>query len=73
MAIVSEHDSKEEGEGHDSEWSWVSLLVVGHSISVNNLLEEGSEVIGLDIGRRVQFCDAFTFLELLKGCSSKGS
>jgi hypothetical protein len=53
VTIISEHNSKEEGEGHDGEGSRVSLLVVGDTVRVHNQLEEGSYVIAFDIRRGI--------------------
>ena len=69
MTIISEHNSKEEGEGHDGEGSRVSLLVVGNTVRVNNQLEEGSYVIALNIRRRIQIAYSFSRVELLEYCS----
>lgn len=69
MTIISEHNSKEEGEGHDGEGSRVSLLVVGDTVRVHNQLEEGSYVIAFDIRRGIQIADSFSRIEFLEYCS----
>ena len=38
MSNVTEHDSKEEGEGDYTDNRWVDLLVSGDSVSVSDLL-----------------------------------
>ena len=53
MSVVSEHNSKEEGERHNSEGGRVSLLVIGDSVSVYNLLEEVGHVVRFNVRRGV--------------------
>ena len=53
MANVSEHDSILEGKGDDGEDRWVDFLVVGDTIGVDDVLEGGSELVGLDEGGRL--------------------
>jgi hypothetical protein len=49
MAHITEHHSEEEWEGHDRHWYWVCFLVVWHSISVNNHLEDSCEICSLKV------------------------
>ena len=51
MANITEHDSKEEGECNDREQSRIHLLVVGHTICINNLLKWSCEVVGFEESR----------------------
>lgn len=71
MSVVTKHNSKEKGERHNCERSRVGFLVVGNTVSIDNLLEEESHVVALDVGRRVQLRDALAFFELLEGSSSE--
>ena len=50
MAQISKHYPKEEGEGDAGKDGWVYLLVVGHSVGVDNLLEGIGEVVDLEVG-----------------------
>lgn len=54
MAVVTEHHSKEEWEGDDSEGSRVSLQVARDTVHVDNELKGEGDIIGLEVGRRVQ-------------------
>lgn len=55
MPDISEHDTEEEGEDGNCEESGVDFFVSGNTVSVNNLLERGSEVIGFEVGGRADF------------------
>ena len=50
MADISEHNTKQEGEGNDGEDCWVDLLEHGDSIGIHNFLKGICEFISLDIG-----------------------
>jgi hypothetical protein len=50
MANITEHDSKQEWECDASKHSWVYLLVVRDTVSVDNVLEGSSEFISLEHG-----------------------
>jgi hypothetical protein len=50
MTHVSEHYTKKEWESYAGKVSRINLLIWGHSISVNNLLEDWSEFVCLDVG-----------------------
>lgn len=50
MHNISEHDSEEKWEGNASEYGWVYLFVARNTISINNLLEDCRELIGLEQG-----------------------
>ncbi len=46
---VTKHDSKEEGKGDNREGGWVGLPVLGHTISIHNLLEGVGDLVGLEV------------------------
>lgn len=52
MADVSEHDSKEEGKADVGEDCWVNLTKGWYTICVDYQLRNGSEIVGLEVGRR---------------------
>mmetsp|Transcript_3507 Transcript_3507/g.5329 ORF Transcript_3507/g.5329 Transcript_3507/m.5329 type:complete len:687 (-) Transcript_3507:294-2354(-) len=47
VANVTKHDTKEEGEGDDGKGRGVDLLVAGHTVRVDELLELLGELVGL--------------------------
>eukprot|EP00983_Pelagomonas_calceolata_P123559 1161021-Pelagomonas_calceolata.AAC.7 len=53
MSKVSEHDSKQEGEGHDGEHSRVDFTIARHAIRIHDGLEAAGELVGLEVGGRV--------------------
>lgn len=53
VTCVSEHDSKEEGEGDDGPGGWVDFSVVGDSVGVDDVLESLGELVQLEVRRRV--------------------
>ena len=50
MTHVSEHDTEKEWERDAGKHSWVSFLVHGDTIGVDDLLEGSSEFISFEIG-----------------------
>lgn len=54
MAVVTEHHSKEEWEGDDSEGCRVSFHVTRDTVHVDDELEGEGDIVGLEVGRRVQ-------------------
>ena len=52
MEDVTEHDSKEEGEGDTREDGRVHLLVMRDTIGIYDFLERPDEVISFNKGRR---------------------
>ena len=50
MTHISEHNTKEEGEGYASENGWVNLLVHGHTISVDDFLKSPCKFVSLEVG-----------------------
>ena len=55
MADISEHDTEEEGEDGYCEKSGIYLFVSWNTVSVNNFLEGGSEIVGFEVGGRADF------------------
>ena len=50
MTNVSEHDSKQEWEGHTCEETWVNFLVIWDTVCVNDLLESICELVSSEQG-----------------------
>ena len=53
MTVVAEHNCDLEWESDDSEDGWVGFVVLRHSISVSNLLENISHCVCLEVSGRV--------------------
>jgi hypothetical protein len=52
MPNISKHNTEEEGEGDTGETGWIHFLVIWHTIGINNLLENGCELICFEHSRR---------------------
>jgi hypothetical protein len=63
---ITEHDSKEEGEGDLGEDGGVDFLVHGDTIGVHNLLERPCEVVDFDVSGRLN-CVVSELLEVSGG------
>ena len=50
MAVIAEHDRKEEGESHHREDGRICFAVAGHTISVGDQLRHSSDIVGLKVG-----------------------
>ena len=50
MSNISKHNAKQEGESNDGENCRVCLLEHGHTVGVDDLLKDTSELICLNIG-----------------------
>jgi hypothetical protein len=64
MTIITEHYSKEEGEGHDSERSGVSFTVGRDTVHVGDLLEGSDDVVAPEVSGRVKLRDVSVLYEL---------
>ena len=54
MPDVAKHDSEQEGENGDGEEGRVDLLVTWNTVSVDDLLEGSSELVDLEVCRRLR-------------------
>lgn len=52
MTHVSKHDGKEEGEKDDRKGARVDFAVAGDAVGVDEALEAGGELVGLEEGGR---------------------
>jgi hypothetical protein len=52
VAIITEHDCKQERECYDSEHSRICFLVHRHTVRVGNFLEDPRDLALLEVGRR---------------------
>jgi len=50
VTVITEHDSEQEGEGHNGEDGGVSFLVGGDTVGVGDLLEHPCHVVELEVG-----------------------
>lgn len=55
VPIITEHDSKEEGESDDRKGTGVGFLVGGNTVSVYDLLGSPGDIVRLVEGRRLGF------------------
>lgn len=49
MHQISKHHTEEKWKRYTGKYCWVDLFVTWNSVSVNNLLENGGEFIGLEV------------------------
>ena len=49
MTHITKHDSKEKWESHTCQVCWIGLLIVGHTVSVDNQLENLGKFISFQI------------------------
>jgi len=52
MPNITEHDTKQERESHDTEYRRIGLLIVGDSIRISDRLEWSCELIRLEVSGR---------------------
>lgn len=63
MSDIPKHYSEHEWEGDKSKQSRISLLIPGNSVSIDDLLSGGCELVRLEVGRwahalvKLGFCD----------------
>ena len=51
MHYIAKHDTKQEWEGDNRKYGRIDFFVQRNTISINNLLERPSKLIGFNIGR----------------------
>lgn len=64
MPDIAEHDGEEEGEGDDGEYGGVDFLVPGHTVGIDDELEDGGEGVGFEECRGVSGFRRSVLLEL---------
>ena len=53
MANISEHDTKEEGEGHTGKKGWINFLIQRYSVGVHYILVHLGKSVGFNKSRRL--------------------
>ena len=59
MEDVPKHDPEFEGEGHNGEHCGIDLLVGGHSVGVDDLLEGEVELIAVEVSGSLELSSLF--------------
>ena len=53
MANISEHDAKEEGEGHTSKKCWINFLIEWYPVCVYDILVHLGKRVSFNVCRRL--------------------